>query len=162
MGPASSCNSFNGRCWDRRCKLSTEVSCDSDWPEIITTGGQHSSVDLEMLLVDGQHNVEQLALSSQLGQALKKSSTVARSWECTAQGAVLVSHAGNDTNPRHNQWVHGSYAVSQAWFGWEVTVCQLNDFCFVYTDICSVSFWIKKNTRKDFFFLFSYFSIRIS
>lgn len=88
---------------DKGCELNTEVSCDSDWPEIITTGGQHSSVDLEMLLVDGQHNVKQLALGPQLGQALKKSSTVAWGWECTAQGAVLVSHAGNDTNPSESK-----------------------------------------------------------
>ena len=64
-------------------------------PKVVAAGGQHSLVDVELLLVDGQHHVQQLSLVSEDRQAPEQRCAVAGCRERAAQCAVLVvSHTG--------------------------------------------------------------------
>ena len=62
-------------------------------PEVVAAGGQDYLVRVEGLSVDGEHDVQELALGSERSEALQEAGAVARGREGAREGPVLVSHA---------------------------------------------------------------------
>ena len=66
------------------------------------------------LSVDGEHNIQELALGAEGREALQEAGAVARGREGTLEGPVLVGHAAGE-----QRWAGGSQASgpSGPWAG---------------------------------------------
>lgn len=62
-------------------------------PEVVAASRQDYLVCVEGLSVDGEHDVQELALGTERSEALQEAGAVARGREGALEGPVLVSHA---------------------------------------------------------------------